>query len=185
MLGRVFDEQCIYLNPIRDDTGKELTDVLIAADDAMLFIQAKGSLNSEAALRRTVERKRAATRAHVHKAARQLRGAMSYGATTKTLATRTTDGPAILPTGDRLFWGLVVVREMFDDNYAACSASVLGLVESLGFPAILLDYSSLHVLVQNLLTPARFTKGLGTMFETAIQNQRFPKPVFLGPARQD
>lgn len=185
MLGRVFDAKCIYLNPIREDTGKELTDILIVTDTLMLFIQAKDSPNTEATLRRTIDRKRAATRAHVDKAASQLRGALSYAATVGDLVIRTLDGRVTVPVGNRQFLGLVVVREMFDGDYNACSAPIFDLMQRLRIPAVLLDYSGLHIMAQNLRTPTRFVNGLADMFEMAMKNRRFPKPVWFGPPRED
>lgn len=185
MLGRVFDGESIYLNPIRDDTGKELTDVLVVTDKMMVFVQAKDSPNTEAALRRTVERKRTAIRAHIDKAAKQLKGAMGYARKNGSVVIRTDDGPVTLPVGDRQLLGLVVVREMFDDDYAACSAPVLAAVQALELPAVLLDYSGLHIMAQNLRTPARFINGLGDMFEMAIDRDEFPKPAYFGPPPTD
>jgi len=185
MLGRVFDGESIYLNPIRDDTGKELTDVLVVTDEMMVFVQAKDSPNTEASLRRTVERKRTAIRAHIDKAAKQLKGAMGYADKNGSVVIRTEDGPVTLPVGDRQLLGLVVVREMFDDDYAACSAPVLAAVQALELPAVLLDYSGLHIMAQNLRTPARFINGLGDMFEMAIDRDEFPKPAYFGPPPTD
>lgn len=91
MLGRVFDNSSIYLNPIRDDTGKELTDVLIVTDEEMLFIQAKDSPNTEASLRRTIGRKRTAIRSHIGKAAKQLGGAMGHALKAGSVVIRTAE----------------------------------------------------------------------------------------------
>lgn len=184
MLGRVFDPQYIFLNPMRDDTGKELTDVLIVADDIILFIQAKDSPNTASALRRTVERKRATIRAHIDKAVKQLRGALSYAAKAGAVVIRGASGATTLPVGDRHVLGLVVVREMFDDDYVACSAPVLDLVQALQLPAILLDYSGLHVMAQNLRHPVRFINGLYQMLEMALEKGQFPKPAWFGPPPQ-
>jgi hypothetical protein len=181
LLGRVFDSQCIYLNPTRDGTGKELTDVMVVTEAAMMFIQAKDSPNTEAALRRKIKRKRAAIRSHIDKACKQLRGALSYAEKTGAVVIRTSDGSATLPVGDRLLLGLVVVREMFDDDYAACSAPVLDVAQAVHLPAVLLDYSGLHIMAQNLQTPTRFINGLGKTFEIAIEKNQFPKPAYFGP----
>ena len=184
MLGRVFEPQSIYLNPFRADKGKELTDVLIVTDKIMMFIQAKDSPNTEAALRRTIERKRSAIRAHIEKAAKQLKGAMA-NAVGGAITITTPDGPLTIPVEERQLLGLVVVREMFDDDYAACSAPVLRVVQSLELPAVLLDYSGLHIMSQNLRTPTRLVNGLGQMFEVAIERDEFPKPAWNGPPPTD
>jgi hypothetical protein len=185
MLGRIFDRKCIYLNPMREDTGKELTDILIVTDTLLLFIQAKDSPNTEASLQRTMNRKRAATLAHVEKAACQLRGALSYAATSEDMSIRTLDVSARVPVGSRQMLGLVVVREMFGGDYDACSEPIFEVMHALRIPAVLLDYSGLHIMAQNLRTPTKFVNGLAAMFEAAMKNQRFPKPLSFGPARED
>ncbi|HEU4556215.1 MAG TPA: hypothetical protein VFS20_00150 [Longimicrobium sp.] len=143
MLGRVFSAECIYLNPFRSDTGKELTDVLVVTDNVILCIQAKDSPNTEAALRRTLMRKRLAIRAHIEKATKQLAGALTYLAAHEDIVIRTKTGTATLVVSGRQLWGIVVVHEMFDDDYITCSAPVLNLVNRLHLPAILTDYAGL------------------------------------------
>lgn len=184
MLGRVFGKHCIYLNPIRDDTGKELTDIMIITDTVMMFIQAKDSPNTEAALRRSIERKRATIRSHINKACKQLRGALSYAGKTGAVVIRTTGGLVELPIGDRQLVGLVLMQEIFDDDYASCSHPVLEVVRALELPAILLGYSALHVMTQNLRTPTRFINGLHDMFDVALENNEFPKPVYFAQPTQ-
>ena len=181
LLGRVFQAEHIYLNPVRDDTGKELTDVLVYTDEIMMFVQAKDSPNTEAALRRTVERKRLAIRAHIAKASKQVKGAIAHAAKAREVLIRTSTSPITLRVDQRQLLGMVVVQEMFDDDYAACSAPVIKTIRTLNKPAILLDYSGLHIMAQNLRTPASFIRGLGRMFKMAIDNDEFPKPVHFGP----
>ena len=148
------------MNPIRDDTGKELTDnALVYTDDIMLFIQAKDSPNTEAALRRYVERKRSATRAHVKKASKQLKGAIGYAQKTGAVVIRTVNGTVTLSVEDRQVAGLAVVREMFDDDYAACSALVLEAVQSMKQPAVLLDFPGLHIMAQSYPGPVHQRAG--------------------------
>jgi len=185
MLSRVFDGESIYLNPIRADTGRELTDVLVVTDGIMMFVQAKDSPNNEASLRRTVDRKRTTIRGHVEKAAKQLGGAISYGKAAGDIVIRDGSGSVSVPVGNRQLLGMVVVREMFDDDYDACSAPVLEAIEEMRTPAVLLDYASLHVIAQAFRTPGRFLDALGDIFEMAMKNRRFPKPICLGPSRQE
>ena len=181
MLSRVFDPKCIYLNPIRDDTGNELTDVLVVDNDFMIFVQAKDSPNTEAALRRTIERKRSAIRSHIEKAAKQLRGALTHAQHSRSVTIRSATGPTAIPLGNRQLFGIVVVREMFDDDYLACSGPVLKVVHALEVPSVLLDYSGLHILVQNIRSPAKLVRAFGNMLETAMDRGEFPKPVWYGP----
>jgi hypothetical protein len=183
MMGRLFDEESIYLNPVRDDTGKELTDVMIVADEVMIFVQAKDSPNTEAALRRSIERKRSAIRSHIDKATKQLRGAMAYALQNDAVTIRRPQGPTTIAVGERQLVGIIVVREMFDDDYPACSAPVLAMVRSLKFPSVLLDYSGLHVIARNIGSSADFINGLFNMLGIALDRGQFPKPVWHGPPR--
>jgi hypothetical protein len=183
MMGRLFREESIFLNPIRDDTGKELTDVMIVADEVMIFVQAKDSPNTEAALRRSIERKRSAIRSHIDKATKQLRGALSYASQNGGVTIRRPAGPATIPLGEKQLVGLVIVREMFDDDYPACSAPILDLVRSQKYPCILLDYSGLHLIARNVGSAAKLVAGLFNMLGLALDHDQFPKPVWNGPPR--
>jgi hypothetical protein len=132
MLGRVFDGRCIYLNPVRDDTGKELTDVMVVTDTIMIFIQAKDSPNTEAALRRSIERKRAAIRSHIDKACKQLRGALRYAEETGAVVIRTAKGSATLPVGDRQLLGLLSTSRRANSSQprSTLTASIRGFTAS-------------------------------------------------------
>jgi len=123
-----------------------------------------------------------AIRSHIDKATKQLRGAMRYALKTGAVSIRTADGPVTLPVGDRAMVGIVVVREMFDDDYGACSKPVLEFARALERPAVLLDYPGLHTLAQRLVAPEQFINGLGRMFEMALAKDEFPKPVLAWPA---
>jgi hypothetical protein len=181
IMGRIFHDECIYLNPIRDDTGKELTDVMVVTHDIMMFIQAKDSPNTEAALRRSIERERSAIRSHIEKAARQLRGALSYAQHNDNVMIRSIAGPITIPVEDRQLFGVVIVREMFDDDYPACSAPVLEVVRALEVPSVLLDYSGLHIIAQNVRSPVKLVNGLYNLLGVALDRGEFPKPVWNGP----
>lgn len=181
VLSRVFDGDCIYLNPMRADTGKELTDVLVVTDHLMLFIQAKDSPNTEAIMRRSIGRKRAIVRAHIQKAVDQLRGALDYARKNDGITLRTDCASSTMPIAERQLVGLVVVREMFDDDYVACTAPLLKVVRELEMPAILLDYSGLHIMAENLRTPAQLVNGLFDMLDVALEHEQFPKPIWSGP----
>lgn len=182
LLRRAFAGDCVFLNPIRDDTGKELADVMCITDDIILVVQAKDSPNTERALRRSIERKRATIRAHIEKGAAQLRGAMTYILEREAIVIRDNDDPQTLAVGDRLICGLIVVREMFDDDYRACSIPVLAAAQACEAPAVLLEYAALHVMALRLPSPARLMNGLIQLFEVALQKGEYPKPRFLlGP----
>ena len=83
----------VFLNPIREDTGTELTDVLAVTEEVVLLIQAKDSPNTEASLRRPIDRTRSVIRSHIDKAAKQLRGAIAKMQSRDEVILRTPKGP--------------------------------------------------------------------------------------------
>jgi len=185
MLGRAFSAESIYLNPFRADTGTELTDVLVVTDKVMLFVEAKDSPNTVASLNRSIGRKRLAIRNHIAKATQQLSRGLRYARNHDGVTIRSADGAETLPLAGRQLLGLVVVREMFDDDQIACSEPVLALKDALRLPIMLTDYAGLHVISLNLRTPARFINALHDLFDFALEHGQFPKSAWNGPPLDD
>ena len=180
MMGRVFDSNGIYINPYRNDTNKELTDILVVTDKNILFIQAKDSPNTEEILSRSIDRKRKTIRSHIKKASDQLQGALTYARDNGCVVIKSADKPITISLAERQLVGLVLVREMFDDDYPECSSPVLKVVRSLELPSVLLDYAGLHIMTQNLTSPMRFINGLFNMLDVGLDNNAFPKPGWSG-----
>lgn len=180
LLRRVFDAKNIYLNPYRADTNKELSDLLIVTDSMMFFVQAKDSPNTEDMLRRSLDRKHKTIQGHIQKAVNQMRGALTYARDNQGVTILSNDSSITITLEDRQIVGLVLVKELFDDDYHACSAPVLSLVREIELPIGLLDYSQLHILTQNLTTPARFINGLYDALDMALEYDQFPKSVWSG-----
>ncbi|WP_414728950.1 hypothetical protein [Zhongshania aliphaticivorans] len=180
-LKRAFPADTIFLNPVRLDTGREFCDVLCLTNDVLLVVQAKDSPNTEATLRRNINRKRAVIRSHIEKAAQQLRGALSYAKELEELKVRTSSGDHSLKIRGQSICGLVVVRELFDDDYRSCSAPVLSLSRECALPCVLTDFPALYMMTMHLKSPVRIMNGLVQLCEIGMDNGEFPKPRFLGP----
>ncbi|ARU54660.1 hypothetical protein OLMES_0557 [Oleiphilus messinensis] len=180
-LKRAFPADTIFLNPVRIDTGREFSDVLCLTDEVLLVVQAKDSPNTEAILRRNINRKRAVIRSHIEKATQQLRGALSFVKELDELKISTSSGDHSLNLRGRATCGLVVVRELFDDDYHSCSAPVLAVSRDCAFPCVLTDFSALHMMTMHLKSPVRMMNGLFQLYEFGMENGEFPKPRFLGP----
>ncbi len=114
------------------------------------LVQAKNSPNNEAMLRRSLNRKRSAIRKHIKKGSDQLYGALSYVREREELEFYTTSGIHRQVISKRSFFGLIIVREMFDDDHLFCSKSVLNVARKLNTPCVLLDYSAIHAMTLNL-----------------------------------
>jgi hypothetical protein len=181
LLRRAFRGEAIFLNPMREDSGTELTDVLVVTDEVVLLVQAKDSPNTRASLFRSIDRKRAVIRSHIDKAAKQLRGALAHILGRDEIILRTAFGPRAVDVSNRAICGLVVVREMFEDDYRVCSASVLAVAHGCKQPCVLLDYPALHVMALHLPSPARLINGFLQLFEVALEHGEYPKPRFSMP----
>ena len=180
LLRRCFSDDGIFLNPVREDTKKELCDILVVGEDVLLLVQAKDSPNTEISIRRSINRKKAATRGHIKKAARQLQGAISHALGRDRVVLQTPSGPRIVDIANRQVIGLVVVREMFDDDFKPCSAPVLAVAQETGLPCVLVDYPALHTMAFYLSSEERFVGGFLQMFEVGLKFGEFPKPRFTG-----
>ncbi len=186
LLRRAFPSETVFLNPIREDSGTELTDVLVVTDEVVLLVQAKDSPNTKAALDRSIDRKQKVIRSHIEKGAKQLRGALAYILERKEILLRTGSGTTqSVAVADRATCGVVVVREMFDDDYRACSAPVLAVAAACDQPCVLLSYPSLHVLTLHLPSPDRLISGLLQIFDVATEHGEYPKPRFLEKPQRD
>ena len=180
LLRRSFPGDSVFLNPMRADNGTELADVVCLTKDILLIVQAKDSPNTEASLRRSMVRKRAVIRAHIEKGAKQLRGVLAYVRARDEIAISTTSGMRTLDIKGHLICGLLIVREMFDDDYTVCSTPVLTVAKECRTPCVLLDYAGIHMMTMYLSSPDRLLNGLCQLFELALENGEYSKPRFLG-----
>lgn len=179
---RLYEKNEIFLNPFRADDAKkekrELVDILIVTEHVMLFVQAKDSPNTADMLQRSIERKRKTIRGHIKKATDQVRGALCYARDNDGITISINDNPVTIKRNGRQLVGLIVVKELFDDDYPECSAPVLKLVRELDLPINLLDYPQLHILTQNFTTQIAFINGLFDALDMALDHEQFPKSVF-------
>jgi hypothetical protein len=181
LLRRVFPPDAIFLNAIRDDTGRELCDVLVVADSGVLAVQAKDNPNTEAALRRSIARKQATSHAHLKKAVAQLKGTIKHLQSRTALVLRMPEGPVSIDVEGRPIRGLIVLNEMFDHDFPEYSAPVLALAQQTGVPNVVVDYPVLHMFCLRLADQDAFIDGIDQLFEFAASKGEFPRPRYLGP----
>lgn len=185
LLLRLFSREEVYLNPYRDDTDRELSDVMIVTDEIMFFIQAKDSPNTPEMLQRKIDRKRTAIRKHIQKASNQVKGALNYARDNGGVTIKTPNGVETITLGNRQLVGLIVVKELFDDDYIECSKPILEVVRELELPIGLFDYSQLNVLTQKFETSAQLINGLFMALDIALEHEQFPKSVHSGSPRNN
>jgi hypothetical protein len=178
---RVFPWEAIIANPVRTDTGRELCDLLVVLPDALLAVQAKDSPNTEASLRRSIERKLKTTLRHLDKAADQLHGALGYLNGHETLDLVLSDGPISIPLSGKAIYGMIVLSEMFDDHFPDYSRPVLAVAQATGRATVVLDYPALHVITNRIVDPYDFLICLDRVFGFAAEHGEFPRLQFTGP----
>jgi hypothetical protein len=180
LLSRVFPDWAIHLNPFRMDKDTEFADVVVANNKFLLIIHAKDSPNTEAALRRSLARKRATVMKHLEKAVKQLRGSLVHMIESDDLWLRVAEKQYAIPSRNLLVIGLIVLREMFDDQFKEYSRPVLELMEDKGVPCLVMDYASLHVISRTVGTRERFVWALDDMIKFGVEHRAFPRPRHLG-----
>lgn len=180
LMARMFDNSQIFINPFRVDTDKEITDVLVASQNYLIFIQAKDSPNTKESLDRKIQRKRKTIKAHIDKATKQIQGALKYAQTNDKILLKGKDGIISISTKNKKLVGLVVVKELFDDDYIACSSPILKVIRDLEVPIALFDFSQLHSLTHNFANSSQFIDGIYNMVDIALEHDQFPKAVWSG-----
>jgi len=158
LLHSFFPATQIYHGPLRITDREEIADVVVLTDDYALVVQAKDSPNIERILRNTIERKRKTTHSSLAKALRQFEGATKYlrsgDPVTMVLPNRNVE----IELGERLVVGLLVLKEMFNDEYQEYTQAILTVSNRLGAPCIALDYPE-------LVSYARFLRGEDAFFD--------------------
>jgi hypothetical protein len=182
LLVRLVPPQAILLNPFRTDANTEFADVVVAHGGVLLIVQAKDSPNTAEILGRTLDRKRKSVRSHLAKAVKQMRGAFSHMESGGELRLRTPGVESVLQLEDQFVIGVIVLREMFDDQFRDYSEPVLKLIQKAQRRCLVLDYAALHILTCSLSSWESFVSALHEMVDFGLTRGEFPRPRFLGPS---
>lgn len=178
MLLRVFPGRQVFLSPTRPDDGREFVDVLVSTPRFIVLIQAKDSPNTESTLRRSMARKKATVKSHLRKATAQLRGSLSYimsGDTIQIIC----DGSLhdISPAG-RLVVGLIIVKELFRDEYDVYSKFAFDLFNETSARCFIMDMMEFHSFTFHCRTEESFFGALRDVFLFAQHHGQFPRSRF-------
>jgi len=77
--------------------------------------------------------------------------------------------------GERQLRTLVIVKELFNDEYSIYSPIILSLVQSSNIPCIALDYPELNIYTSNLADEFSFFEAYDRVSDYGIQNGTFPR----------
>ena len=181
---RIFKNHEVYINPLRTDKIKKekrkLVDILIVTDNVMIFVHFKDNSNTSDGLKCSMARKRKTIRNHIKKATNQLRGALNYVRGCDDVTILFDKKSVTIKSSKKQLIGLIIVRELLDDDFLECSALVLNLVRKINLGIILLDYPQLHILSKNLITLERFFGSFHDSLMTALKKGRFTSCIFSG-----
>ena len=177
-LQRVFENNQIYLNPVRTDNGKEFVDVMVATSSNLLLIQAKDSPNTEDILGRPIERKISTVARHLRKATGQIRGSISYAMTSDCMSVDCASVRHTFNINSLDITALIIVRELFTTEYEHYSRLAFDNFENTGVPCFIQDYSEFHDYTFHLSTEKCYFDTLERVFRFAKLHDQFPKARF-------
>ena len=177
-LHRVFPGDQIFLNPLRADNCEEFVDVMVVTPARLLLIQAKDSPNTEEILRRPIERKISTVLRHLRKATSQLRGSISYVESNDPVVVQCGDASHTIAAGNLEVIALVIVKELFPNEYRSYSQLAFEVFDETGVPCLIQDYSQFHDLTHHRRTEPGFFNTLDETMAFALYHDEFPRNRF-------
>lgn len=175
LLQRTFPAECIYSSPLRTYDKEEIVDVMVVTETSVLLIQAKDSPNVERILSNTLARKRATTNGALKKAIEQAKGAMGYLKRASPMSVIMNGKEVLIEYENKHVYSLIVVKELFDDDYDVYTPMMLDLAHKTGAPCIALSYPELHQYTTHLFGDAAFFEAYMRVFAYGVDNGIFPR----------
>lgn len=178
LLSRVFAPEEIYLNPLRVTDKEEIADILVITRSRAIFVQAKDSPNVEKILRNSISRKKATTVKALTKAIDQMRGAFRYARSKSPMQMIVGESIVEISLEGLELRALIVVKELFTDEYSVYSPPLLSLAKELSVSCIPLDYPELHMYTMHLDDEGDFVEAWDRVFTHGVQTGMFPRLRF-------
>ena len=175
LLGLVFSPEQIYMNPLRITDREEISDVLVLTESRVLLVQAKDSPNTARVLRNPITRKKASSRKGLFKALRQVGGAIQYMRSMSPVKMILGNSVVEADITGREIWALIVVKELFNDEYSVYSPPILALSKETGVPCLALDYRELQMYTTKLRGEEAFFGAFDRVFSYGSENGELPR----------
>jgi hypothetical protein len=131
------------MNPLHVSDDNELSDIMLVTDSEIVILQAKDSPNTEKILRNSLARKKLTAQKNLFKALDQVRGALRYIMSMTPLRVKVGSEIVEIKIGSRKIRALIIVKELFEDQYAVYSPPLIEFSRESGIPCIALDYGEL------------------------------------------
>lgn len=178
LLSRIFPVHQIFHAPKRIYDKEEIADVLVITDNACIIIQAKDSPNTEDVLRQTLERKHLKAIKQLKGGISQASGAINYLLRVQPFRMLIDDAEVEIDLGRKQILSLIVVRELFLDDYLQYSKLLSSLFQKIELPCIALDYSGLHEFTTYCETEHAFVGAYFEVFDHLQKTGVFPRLRF-------
>jgi hypothetical protein len=175
LLKNLFSPEQIYLNPLRITDRDEIADILVITESEVIVLQAKDSPNIERILKNPLDRKKATTRKALRKAISQVSGAIGYLRSMSPLKMVVGGETCEIDIGNRTVRALIVVKELFNDEYSVYTAPILKLWRETQISCVALDYAELQMYVTHLSNAESFFQALDRVFSHAVKTEQFPR----------
>jgi len=181
LLHRTFEPNEIYHSPKRYYDREEVADILVVTPRNLLIVQAKDSPNLERVVNQTIERKKSTALKALKKGVAQVKGAALYLGRRKPAVFLIGDREVEVDLEGRGVYGLVVMKELFDDSYDEYTPVLLDVYESKGVPTIALSYGELHQYTRFLKGDEAFIEALMKVFNWGLNTGMFPRLRVMAP----
>lgn len=185
LLQRTFDQNQIYLNPIKERDGNELVDIMVATENYIFLIQAKDSPNTEKTLKANIQRKRTKSINQLKNGASQLKGAINEIKRNPKLPLLCADKPVYIDFKSKKLVGVVIVKELFKDMYGIYSPLVFTLMEEVKVPVVFFDFPEFSRMTLHCNSEAAILNAIFQIIGRAFEFGQFPRLSYSGKPLQD
>ncbi len=174
LLGRLFEPTDIFMNPLRATDKEEIADILVVTESEIIVLQAKDSPNTENVLRNTIARKKLTARKALLKALGQVKGAIRYLKSMSPLKMIVGGETVEMDISKHHTRALIVVKELFNDEYSIYSPPIIELSKDTQVPCIALDYSELQAYT-GLSSQVKFFEAFDLVFSHGDKTGDLPR----------
>ena len=174
LLGSLFEPTDIFMNPLRVTDKEEIADILVVTESEIIVLQAKDSPNTENVLRNTIARKKLTAQKALLKALGQVKGALRYLRSMSPLK-MIVGGEAIeMDISKHQVRALIVIKELFNDEYSAYSPPIIELSKDTQVPCIALDYPELQAYT-GMSSQVKFFEAFDLVFSHGQKTGELPR----------
>lgn len=175
LMKNLFPAEQIMMNPLRITDHEEIADLLVITETDVMVIQAKDSPNVERVLKSPLSRKRLATKKALSKAISQTKGALRYLKSMSPLKLLVGGETIEIDIKERSVRALIIVKELFNDEYSNYSTPILELSKETHVPCIALDYPELQSYTTVLSSKESFFQAIDRVFTHGRETGMFPR----------